>query len=185
MFHGPDVRLQDIPRGEKLVVIVRGPVSRFVSAFNGRLREDRPRYHYPWTEGERRAFATFQRPEELASALSSPDDELRERAIDAMHSIGHLNTPYAYWFGSEEAMRNRFDDILLIGFQERLDDDFETLLGCSHSLLRFVSRRTRAQRIERLGDSRRRSPKKHGRISRLGTRTTLRSSRCVERFRAS
>jgi Sulfotransferase family len=122
VFHGHETRLEDVPRGECAMFILRDPLSRFVSAFNGRLREDRPRYDYPWTEGERRAFERFKTPEELASALGSSGE-----AEQAMRDIGHVNTPYSYWFGSERKFRRRLRDIFFIGFQDRLDDDFELL----------------------------------------------------------
>ena len=122
VFHGHETRLEDVPRGERAMFILRDPLTRFVSAFNGRLREDRPRYDYPWTEGERRAFERFKTPNELASALGSS-----EEAEQAMRDIGHVNTPYSYWFGSERKFRRRLRDIFFIGFQDRLDDDFELL----------------------------------------------------------
>lgn len=106
---------------------VRDPVSRFVSAFNGRLREDRPRYHYPWRDDERVAFAVFKTPDQLASALSSTDDAERAGAERAMHGIGHVNTPYATWFGDVPSFRGRLSDVYFIAFQEQLDDDFELL----------------------------------------------------------
>ena len=70
---------------------IRDPLSRFVSAFNSRLREGRPRYHYPWREEERIAFAVFRTPDQLGSALSSDDPAQREQAEQAMRSIGHLS----------------------------------------------------------------------------------------------
>jgi glycosyltransferase involved in cell wall biosynthesis len=127
MFGGHEVTLADIPRGERFMFFIRDPLTRFVSAFNGRLREDRPRYHYSWNEEERRAFAVFKTPDQLGSALSSDDSELRRQAEDAMHGIGHLNTGYSFWFGSADALRERSDDLFFIGFQDRLDDDFELL----------------------------------------------------------
>jgi hypothetical protein len=127
VFHGHTTRLADVPVGERALFVLRDPVSRFVSAFNGRMREDRPRYHYPWTEGERRAFARFEQPEELASALSSDDETERAAAEDAMGNIGHINTPYSYWFGDANSFRRRLGDLFFIAFQESLDDDFELL----------------------------------------------------------
>jgi hypothetical protein len=127
VFHGHVTRLADVPAGERALFVLRNPVSRFVSAFNGRIREDRPRYHYPWTEGERRAFARFKQPDELASALSSKDRSERSAAEDAMRNIGHINTPYSYWFGSARRFRRRLGDVFFIAFQESLDDDFELL----------------------------------------------------------
>jgi hypothetical protein len=127
LFRGHDVTLADVPRGEQFMFLIRDPLTRFVSAFNGRLREDRPRYHYPWRDEERAAFAIFTTPDQLASALSSQDGEERARAEAAMHGIGHVNTPYTFWLSSERAFRARLADVFFIGLQDRLDDDFELL----------------------------------------------------------
>jgi hypothetical protein len=127
LLHGHDVTVADIPHGEKLIFALRDPLSRFVSAFNGRLREGRPRYYYPWREEERIAFAVFQTPDDLAVALSSRDRKRRERAERAMRGIGHLNVSYQHWFGDEQAFRSRVPDIFFIAFQDQLDEDFELL----------------------------------------------------------
>jgi hypothetical protein len=127
LFRGHDVTLPDVPEGEPYMFLIRDPLTRFVSAFNGRLREDRPRYHYPWRDEERVAFAIFKTPDQLAVALSSADHEERAQAEAAMHGIGHVNTPYTFWFPSERAFRARLEDVFFIGLQDRLDDDFEAL----------------------------------------------------------
>jgi hypothetical protein len=127
LFRGHEVTLDDVPVGEQFMFLIRDPLTRFVSAFNGRLREDRPRYHYPWREEERIAFAVFKTPDQLAVALSSEDDERRAQAEAAMHGIGHVNTPYTFWFRDEDALRARLDDMFFVGLQDRLDEDFESL----------------------------------------------------------
>jgi hypothetical protein len=127
LFRGHDVTLADVPAGEQLMFLIRDPLTRFVSAFNGRLREDRPRYHYPWRDEEKVAFAIFKTPDQLAVALSSPDDSEREQAEQAMHGIGHVNTPYTFWFRDEKTFRSRLSDVFFIGLQDRLDEDFELL----------------------------------------------------------
>jgi hypothetical protein len=127
LLHGHDVTLRDVPRGEKILFVIRDPLTRFVSGFNGRLREDLPRYHYPWKDAERMAFERFTTPDDVARALSSDDREERLAAEHAMRNIGHVNTPYSYWFGDERAFRKRLPDIFFIGFQDRLDGDFELL----------------------------------------------------------
>jgi Sulfotransferase family len=127
VFGGHQLTLADVPGGERFMFFVRDPLTRFVSAFNSRLREGRPRYHYPWREEERAAFAVFKTPDQLARALSSADPDDRARAEQAMRDIGHLNTRYSYWFGDEAAFRERLPDVFFIGFQERLDEDFELL----------------------------------------------------------
>lgn len=127
LFRGHDVTLEDVPKGERFMFLIRDPLTRYVSAFNGRLREDRPRYHYPWREEERVAFAVFKTPDELAVALSADDAEMRARAEAAMHGIGHVNTPYTFWFTDEASFRARLPDLFFIGLQDRLDGDFELL----------------------------------------------------------
>ena len=44
-----------------------------------------------------------------------------------MRGIGHVNTPYSFWFGDEAGFRARLPDLLFIGFQERLGEDFGLL----------------------------------------------------------
>jgi hypothetical protein len=127
LFRGHDVTLADVPRDEAFMFLIRDPLSRFVSAFNGRLREDRPRYHYPWRDEERVAFAIFKTPDELAVALSSDDPGRRAQAEEAMHGIGHVNTPYTFWFRDDASFRKRLRDVFFIGLQDRLDEDFELL----------------------------------------------------------
>jgi len=127
LFRGHDVTLPDLPVGERFMFLIRDPLTRFVSAFNGRLREHRPRYYYAWREEERIAFATFKTPDQLAVALSSSDDREREQAEQAMRGIGHVNTPYTFWFPDESAFRARLQDVFFIGLQDRLDEDFELL----------------------------------------------------------
>jgi hypothetical protein len=127
VFGGHELTLADVPRGEKAVVTLRDPLSRYVSAFNGRLREDRPRYHYPWTDEERLAFERFTTPDELGVALSARNPLRRRRAERAMRGIGHVKTSYRSWLGDERQLREREDDLFFIAFVERLDDDFELL----------------------------------------------------------
>jgi hypothetical protein len=127
LLHGHDVTVAHVPRGEDFAFVLRDPISRFVSAFNARRHEGHPRYRYPWSPEERRAFASFDTPVALATALSSSDVAERARAERAMRGIGHLNTPYRYWFGGVRSFRRRLSDVFFVAFQERLDDDFELL----------------------------------------------------------
>jgi hypothetical protein len=127
LLHGHDFTLAETPEGEAFMFFLRDPISLFVSAFNSRLRESRPRYHYPWRDEEKAAFAVFETPDGLATALSSDDADLRGRAHAAMQGIGHLNTSFWYWLVDEGTFRSRIDDVFFIGFQDRLDDDFELL----------------------------------------------------------
>jgi len=121
VLHPHRVRLCDIPEGEAVFFFLRDPTSRFVSGFYSRMRQGRPRYFSAWSPDEAEAFARFKTPNALAMALPS------EPAQKAMRSIGHVRSSYWEWFESEQYFLSRRTDILFVGFQERLDRDFERL----------------------------------------------------------
>jgi hypothetical protein len=126
-LHPHPVRLCDIPKGEKVVFFLREPTRRFVSGFNTRQRQGRPRYESPWEPGERMAFSRFHSANDLALALSSQDADVRGAAEEAMRSIRHVRDSFYYWFVSDEYFKSRLDDIAFIGFQETLAVDFDRL----------------------------------------------------------
>ncbi len=126
-FHPHTVRLCDIPKGEKVIFFLRDPISRFVSGFYSRQRQGKPRYHSPWNESERVAFERFETPNQLALALSSLDADKKSQAESAMQVIEHVRNSYKNWFVSEDYFKSRLSDILFIGFQESLTEDFEIL----------------------------------------------------------
>jgi hypothetical protein len=128
IFHDHAIGLKDLPRGEKFFFFVRDPISRFVSAFYSRQRQGRPRHDVPWAPGEEAAFARFATPNELALALSDPDTERVAAAVSAMKNIIHIQSPHWTWFRDENYFLSRRSDILYVGFQETLDEDF-SLLG--------------------------------------------------------
>jgi hypothetical protein len=98
-----------------------------VSGFNSRLRMGRSRLNNPWSSEEEIAFERFATPGELAKALHSSDVAERAAAERAMRGIGHVSDFYTRWFESEEYFLSRLADVILIGFQESLDQDFEIL----------------------------------------------------------
>jgi len=126
-LHKHRVRLSDIPQGENVVFFLREPISRYVSGFNSRQREGRPRYYSPWSPAERIAFSRFRSADELAVSLSSWDPHVRSAAEDAMRSIQHVGASFYYWFVSDDFFRSRSDDVIFIGFQETLNLDFDRL----------------------------------------------------------
>jgi hypothetical protein len=109
--------------------ILRHPVSRFVSGFNSRLRQGRPCYDYPWSPGEREMFAEFRTCNELAEALSDDNLEHQQKAQRAMQVIAHVRDSYEKWFHSLAYFKSRLPDLLFVGFQERLDEDFKRLVA--------------------------------------------------------
>src|SRR5438309_7646179 len=136
-LHDHDFTLLNVPDGDKVIFFVRDPIARFISGFYSRQRQGQPRYHVPWTAAEKAAFARFATPSELASALSCERDEQRNAATYAMKNIGHVKSSLWDWLGSEAYFQTRRDAILLVGFQERLNEDFQILkekLGLPHWL---------------------------------------------------
>jgi hypothetical protein len=125
ILHNHHTKMGDIPGGEGVVFFLREPVSRFVSGFYSRQRQGQPRIFIPWSDEEKLAFERFAAPNDLAVALGSSDVGERNRAQDAMRSIGHVKTSYWDWFQNEAYLRSRLGDLFFIGFQERLDEDFE------------------------------------------------------------
>lgn len=128
-LHHHDTKLRDVPEGEKVVFFLRDPTTRFTSGFFSRLRQGRPKYVSPWSPAEAKAFAAFKLPNQLARALSSTEEGERERAREAMTVIEHVKSSYWDWLESEEYLRSRWPDVLFVGFQEQLAEDFEVLKG--------------------------------------------------------
>jgi hypothetical protein len=125
LFRGHDDTLSRIPAGQFAIFVVRDPVSRFVSAFNSRLRQGQPAYFRPWSVEEKVAFECFDSPNSLAVALTAEDGVLRAQSIAAMKNIYHVRDSYWKWFGNEAYFLSRASDILFIGAQERLNEHFQ------------------------------------------------------------
>jgi hypothetical protein len=136
-FHDHATRLRDVPEGHQVFFFLRDPVSRFVSSFNSRLRCGRPRYDFPWSSDEAKAFRRFKSANDLAIALSSPNPLKRYRAHTGMRLIRHLNSSYWKWLGSPNELERRTADIFFIGQQEHLETDFKIL--CNRLGLRDVA----------------------------------------------
>lgn len=126
-LHPHQVRLRDVPEGEKAMFFVRDPIARFMSGFYSRQRQGLPRYLSRWSPAEEVAFSRFQTANELAVALSSSDVATKMAAEEAMKSIGHVKTSYWDWFENEAYLLSRLTDIFFIGFQESIPADFELL----------------------------------------------------------
>lgn len=127
VLHPHRVTLGDVPPGEGVAFLLRDPLTRFVSGFYSRLRQGRPRHHFPWTEQERAAFAMFSSADQLATALSSAAAGERRAAEQAMRDIRHVRDTYGTWFGTPEQFLSRREDVWFIGRQESLATDFERL----------------------------------------------------------
>ena len=126
MFLQPHrITLADVPKGHRILFVVRDPVTRFVSSFHSRLRQGLPSRLAPWREGEELAFERFPDPDSLALALAE-DHPKHEEALEAMKRIRHINS-YWDWFGSEDLLRRRWKDLFFIGRIESFAEDFQQL----------------------------------------------------------
>lgn len=127
VLHDHATKLAEIPDHHRVFFFVRHPIARFVSGFYSRMRRGLPRHHYPWNEAEAKAFREFRTANELAEALSSTNNEIADRAAEAMQGISHLRNSYSDWFSGTQELDQRQDSIVLLGLQEQLDADFERL----------------------------------------------------------
>jgi hypothetical protein len=127
VLHSHETTLPDIPEGERVFFFLRDPVTRFVSGFNSRKRRGMPRIFSPWNRAERKAFRRFPTAIELARSLYKRDRTISAAAEDAMRGVGHVNSRFLDWFVSPDYLLSRLSDVILIGFQETIQDDFNTL----------------------------------------------------------
>ncbi len=119
-------------------VLLRRPRSRFKirQRVYTRQRQGLPRHSRPWRPYEIPIFQRFSTANALAVALSSPDDDERLAAEEAMRAMPHFRS-YWVWFDDEEYLLSRTGDLLMILSQESLEEDFGILtsrLGLSTSL---------------------------------------------------
>lgn len=109
-----------------IVFFVREPIARFVSGFNSRLRQGRPRYQNPWSEDEAHAFALFPTANALGEALD-PDVALHGEARDAMDSIYHARLDLAHYLHSVAFLEAEKVRIAFIGETGHFDTDLPVL----------------------------------------------------------
>lgn len=129
ILHPHQTTLADVPVGEAVLFVLRHPTTRFVSGFNDRMRRGLPSYYYTWSQDEAEALACFRTANELAEALSDPDDLWRQWAQRAMHAIQHVRESFWYWLHDPAYFAARKDDVIFVGFQETLTADFRRLLS--------------------------------------------------------
>lgn len=125
-LHGHELSLIDIPKGEYAIFFLRDPISRFISGFYSRQRKGQPRYYSEWSSLEKEVFKTFHTPNQLACSLSNKSSKNYPLALEAIKNVPHFKC-YDNWYGDLEYFQSRIKDILYIGFQESLNDDFHEL----------------------------------------------------------
>ena len=105
LLHGHGISLPKLPPEDDVFFFLRDPVTAFVSSFEMRRREGRPRHYRAWSAEERKAYARFASAQSLAVGLRSTDPAERQEAQRAMHSIYHVSAHLADWLGDETEIR--------------------------------------------------------------------------------
>ena len=127
---GLEAALHEFPN-ENAIFAIRDPLAIFVSGFNSRMRQGRPRYNSPWSADETVAFSAFKTPNELAEALSSSKPELKKCAEFSMRCIRHVDLGLKWYLHSTAFVRRSRSRIFFILQQENLDEDIDRLLAKS------------------------------------------------------
>lgn len=107
----------------RVVLCLRDPVARAVSAFNARRDQTHPwgkRDHSTW---EARFFARYPTVNEWADALAAPRNTEAQQALNQIDVL----TPYTRNFGKPGTVLNLLDRFLWVGRQETLPDTWHTL----------------------------------------------------------
>lgn len=120
-FYKHQVSLRHIPKGNKVCLVVRKPESRFISGFYDRKRFGNPAYHIEWSALEKKVFDLFESPSELIEAIQSEDQERREVAEQALMEMRHVKSRLSDWLTSKDYVKERAADLLVVGFQDSLD----------------------------------------------------------------
>lgn len=115
VFHGLRVRLADVLKGSKVLLIYRDPIERFVSGFYSRLHEGKPNFDSPWNAEERAVFQVFTTPSELLEALASASDRSRlHSALKALREVEFINRGLTWYFDSPQSLERRLNDFVAV-----------------------------------------------------------------------
>lgn len=124
--HSHNKSLKDIPKGEQVIFFLREPMSRFISGFYSRQRKGQPLFYREWSEIEKVVFETFMTPNQIACSLADQNSISHSLAKKAMKNVQHFS-PYKKWYSDVEYFLSRIEDVLYIGFQESLNENFSEL----------------------------------------------------------
>ena len=128
-FCGHGTTVKNLDENELFMFCIRHPVQRFISGFNSRLTEGKPRYNCPWMKSEKIAFSKFKTPNELAEGLSSHNTLEKGAALKAMKGIRHVKNPISLWTGSMEDLMSIKHRIFFIFNQKTLNADHDLFLN--------------------------------------------------------
>ena len=113
-------------RYEHVIITVRDPVSRFVSAFNYRALLN-PREETAFARAERQVFSSYRTANHLAEALGSD-----AAAQNAMGRVGHVDKTLSDYLGGLETLERWHARGTRFYLLHQSDDDAATLINELH-----------------------------------------------------
>lgn len=128
ILHGIHTKVNDIPKGEKLIFFTRNHQERFCRAFINRKNKGAPFYSTDWTEQERTVFSYYNEANDLAEDMSSENLKMRCDAYRSMGLVNFISSPLTNHFGDEKSIDHRADDILFIGDADSLLSSLKEML---------------------------------------------------------
>ncbi|RLJ41095.1 hypothetical protein BCF46_2883 [Litoreibacter meonggei] len=114
----------------QLAFVVRDPLSRFSSAFYSRQRQGRPTYNSQWSAEEAAAFHWFETAEDLAIALTSPQEREKSAALFTFHAIQHLKANLRHYLGGVNTLLAAQDNIAICVDLPDLDAHLPKIMAC-------------------------------------------------------
>jgi hypothetical protein len=109
------VRKNLIQENKTILLLVRDPVTRFISIF------------YYWLQRKRfmNFFTVFKDANDLAEALTSDNNDIRNMAINALNTIVHFKQGFKYYLCDEETIINNINNFKFVIRQEYYSEDFK------------------------------------------------------------
>lgn len=126
IFYNLDRRLADVPEEQKIALIYRDPIARFVSGFYSRKLKGGPNFEVRWDSREEAVFTKFMTPSELLEAVDSSYKADRYLAIMALREVSHLRNSLCWYFRSPDNINARLNEFVFLQNFDELGTSIKT-----------------------------------------------------------
>lgn len=129
-LHGHTVSMPEVLQNpnNNVAFFLREPLARFVSGFNHRASDEPRRRQNAINNKETKVLKHFATPNDLAEALTSPNEVTQDRAYLAMSVQMHARLHYTDWLVGVGYLESRMHRITFIGFLESYAEDVRRFL---------------------------------------------------------